>query len=134
VAHQRRHRGRVIDEAIEPALFRLPSRSAAADEFGTRRQSSSRDSLFRRKALIRVKTEDCRRHYANTLPPVVGRAVLTAVDHIRKVNLMGEALMIQGDLGVGASYVRKARAFNDAIGWLGPQTFEKLCETAFFAT
>jgi hypothetical protein len=44
---------------------------------------------------------------------------------------MGEALMIQGDLGVGASYVRKARAFNDAIGWLGPQTFEKSMKPRF---
>jgi hypothetical protein len=32
-----------------------------------------------------IKTEDYRRHYANTLPPVVGRPVLIAVDHIRKV-------------------------------------------------
>lgn len=32
-----------------------------------------------------IRTEDYRRHYANTLPPVVGKAVLIAVDHVRKV-------------------------------------------------
>src|SRR5215469_1215743 len=32
-----------------------------------------------------IKTEDFRRHFANVLPPMVGKAVLIASDHVRKI-------------------------------------------------